>query len=85
MNEKQQQELINEMLFTCENKENDFPIINLSGEIVFPILSPAGIVRGYKEGPQNYKGLALEVNERGNVTVWKCFKNGTRKEIASRV
>lgn len=35
--------------------------------------------------PENYRGLVLEVNDHGNVTLYMQFKNGNRREIASRV
>lgn len=68
MSNKQQNELLEQMLCEAESKENDFPIISDCGEL-----------------PKRYRGLALEINERGNVTVWNCFKNGSVREIASRV
>lgn len=84
MTDKQKQQLIDDMLSCCERKENDFPIINQSGNVAHPIIHN-GIVRGYRELHCSYKGLAIEVNDHGNVTVWKCFKNGNRREVASRV
>lgn len=35
--------------------------------------------------PEGYKGEVLEVNDHGNVTLYRCFKNGNLREIASRV
>lgn len=35
--------------------------------------------------PPKYKGLAMEINERGNIAVYTVFKNGNCREIASRV
>lgn len=43
------------------------------------------VVNDLSKLPPKYRGMALQINERGNVTVWKCFKNGTNREIASRV
>jgi hypothetical protein len=35
--------------------------------------------------PAGYRGEMVEINDHGNITVFKCFKNGNRREIASRV
>jgi hypothetical protein len=35
--------------------------------------------------PAGYRGEMIEINDHGNITVFKCFKNGNRREIASRV
>jgi hypothetical protein len=35
--------------------------------------------------PKGYRGLVVEVNDHGNVTLWMCYKNGKLKEIESRV
>lgn len=86
MTHNQQQQLITEMLYAVERKENDFAIVSpTSDKILLPILSNGGIVRGYEDAPKNWKGIALEVNDHGNVTVLNCFKNGKRNVIASRV
>ena len=79
-------EVLEEMLFAYENRENDFPVIS-DGEVLFPVFTKSGIVHNWetKEDLKGYRGLALEINDHGNVTVWNCFKNGNRKEIASRV
>ena len=43
------------------------------------------VVSDLSELPKHYRGVALEINDHGNVTAWNCFKNGTCREIASRV
>lgn len=87
LNSDQKQDLITEMLDQVSRKENEFPIIRPDGSIGMPLLSVTGIVltMGNRENLNGYKGYALEVNDHGNVTVWSCFKNGNRREIASRV
>jgi hypothetical protein len=35
--------------------------------------------------PRHYAGLRLEINDHGNVTLYRQFLNGSRHEIASRV
>ena len=35
--------------------------------------------------PKHYAGLRLEVNDHGNVTLYRQFRNGSLHEIASRV
>ena len=42
-------------------------------------------VNDLSEVPARYKGLVLYVNDHGNVTLYKAFKNGNVHEIASRV
>jgi hypothetical protein len=87
------QELIDEMLFAVSDRTNDFPIIDDKGRVLFPVLSKAGIRQRWEEptakvsekGLKGYSGLCLEINDHGNVTVWKCSKNGNRREVASRV
>lgn len=34
---------------------------------------------------KNYRGIAMVINDHGNITVWNCFKNGNTRAIASRV
>lgn len=81
------QQLIDDMLESVQNRENDFAVISEDGVLRLPILRPSGVHAGYDELPEgvNYRGIALEINDHGNVTVWKCFKNGNKREIASRV
>lgn len=100
------QELIDDLLFQLERRENDFPIIDKDGKVLFPVLSKSGIrtewiepvathyrfgrggmMESYTEpkGLKGYRGICVEINDHGNVTVWDCFKNGSRKELASRV
>lgn len=82
------QSLLTDMILQCENRENTFPIIDDKGKFNVPILSKAGIVQRYEQKPipdKGYRGLVLEINDHGNVTVWKYFKNGNVREIASRV
>jgi len=80
------QSVLSDMLQQVEQKENDFAIVSpTTGKILLPILSSGGIVRGYEDAPERFKGIALEINERGNVTLWNCFKNGNKREMASRV
>ena len=38
-----------------------------------------------REIPEGYRGLCLHVNDHGNVSLLKCFKNGNRRLIASCV
>ena len=94
MSQAQKQELINDMMFQLELREHDFPVIDEYGRVRFPIATDSGVVRCYREEvidtqealvEMGYKGLALEINDHGNVIVWNCFKNGNRREIASRV
>lgn len=35
--------------------------------------------------PDGYSGMFLHINERGNCTLYRQFKNGNRREIASCV
>ena len=35
--------------------------------------------------PKNYRGLFLQINDHGNITLYNCYKNGNVREIASRV
>jgi hypothetical protein len=86
MTTKQKNEMLQDAIFSHENRENEFPTINQHGKINFPICYN-GIVRSYeqKETLKGYKGICLEVNDHGNVTLWNCFKNGNRREIASQV
>lgn len=50
-----------------------------SRENDFPVVSDLSKL------PDRYRGMAMEVNDHGNITVWKCFLNGNVREIASRV
>lgn len=43
------------------------------------------VVADLSKLPPKYRGIAMEINDHGNITVWKCFKNGNNREIASRV
>jgi len=43
------------------------------------------VVSDLSELPKKYKGLAVEINDHGNVTVYNVFKNGNCREIASCV
>lgn len=43
------------------------------------------VVHDLSEVPNKFKGIAMEINDRGNITVWNVFKNGNCREIASRV
>lgn len=79
------QQLLEDMLFQYENREADFPIIADNGKLHIPNLSPNGIVQGWSETNRKYRGLVLEINDHGNVTVWMQFLNGNRREVASRV
>jgi len=42
-------------------------------------------VNDLSEVTKGYNGLVLHVNDHGNVTLYKAFKNGNFHEIASRV
>lgn len=85
MTYNQKQQLLDDMLSQYQNREADFAIIADNGKLHIPNLSPNGIVQGWSETNRKYRGLVLEVNDHGNVTVWKQFKNSNRREIASRV
>lgn len=107
MKDAEKFEMINDMLRQVRDRENDFPIIDEKGAILFPVCDQrTGIRTGWTErmgkvyrfakggertletfplGTRGYNGNILEVNERGNVTVYRCYKNGKRKEIASMV
>lgn len=80
-------DLINQMMDEVQRRENTFPIIDDHGAIKFPILTPSGLVRDWdtRDTLKGYRGLCLEQNDHGNVTVWKCFANGKRIEVTSRV
>ncbi len=43
------------------------------------------VINYLSELPTHFRGIAVEINDHGNVTVWNCFKNGSIREIASRV
>lgn len=86
------QQLLEDMLRQVQDRENDFPVIFEDGQFGFPIYDhKTGIRYGYDKYPDSdslpvkYRGLVLEVNDHGNVTVWNQFKNGNRREVASRV
>lgn len=84
----QRQQLLQKMLDELDRRENTFPIIDKIDNFQIPILNKSGIVKGwekYDTPPKNFKGLVLEINDHGNVTVWRYFKNGNRREVASRV
>lgn len=88
MNPKQQIALINDMIIQAENRVNAFPIIDTKRIFKVPVLSASGIVMRYEAKPipaKGYRGLVLEINDHGNVTVWLYYKNGKRQEVASRV
>lgn len=89
MTDNQKQELLDGMLQQVADKENDFPVIDDNGKFKIPQLSSSGIRTGWwiygSEVWPKYRGLVLEVNDHGNVTVWNQFKNGNRREVASRV
>lgn len=42
-------------------------------------------VSDLSELPKNYVGLCLQINDHGNVTAYRVFKNGNCREIASMV
>ena len=88
LSSKLRQELIDDMLADVERGENEFPVINEKGKVQIPILS-GGVVKRYDEVDvaewKGYRGLALEINDHGNVTVYEVFKNGNFREVASRV
>lgn len=84
----QRRELLEDMLFRFDRNENTFPVFDEKGKIHIPILNQNDIVIStsiQNDLPRGFKGLVLEINDHGNVTVWKCFKNGNRREVASRV
>lgn len=85
MTDNQKQELIDDMLFTYQNREHDFAIIDDCGMFKIPIQNSKGIVVTHEPQVDGYRGIALEINDHGNVTVWSVFKNGNKREIASRV
>lgn len=68
MTKKQKAELLHDCIFEYERRENDFPVVSDSSEIM-----------------EGYRGIALHINDHGNVTLLKCFKNGNTREIASIV
>lgn len=87
------------MLEELSDNDYDFVVITDTGRVRIPIITynetmavfPAGEIHHFGiELPcdvdfRGYRGRALEINDHGNVTVWDCFKNGNRREIASRV
>lgn len=90
MTTTQKQNLVNDLLADMHRHEHDFPVISDAGGADFWLSKKAGETVKvnadalYRE-MKGYKGLALEINDHGNVTVFRCFKNGNRREIASRV
>lgn len=74
------------MLDQVQRQENDFPVIDNEGKwlFLFPVLVN-GVRKSWQGSNRPYRGLVLEVNDHGNVTVWRQFKNGNRREVASRV
>lgn len=86
MTQKHRQELLDQYLFAMECKEIDIPVIDEKGRFLRPILNKAGIVQEWEvDDTPIYHGLVLEINDHGNVTLMKQFKNGKTREIASRV
>lgn len=86
--ENKHQQLLTDMLDEYSRGENSFPLIDAAGNTHYPVINKSGIVRSWdvKPGsPKGYRGLVLEINDHGNVTVWRAYKNGVLKEIASRV
>jgi len=85
----------NEFPIIDEKGNVKFPILNKSGirtdweEPMATIyrFGRGGILRQFQQpkGLKGYRGICLEVNDHGNVTVWFCYKNGKRRELASRV
>ncbi len=45
----------------------------------FPVISDLN------ELPDKFKGICMEINDHGNIEIWRVFKNGKLREIASRV
>ena len=87
MTTKQKNEMLQDAMFQLELRENEFAVIDEKGNFKIPRLIH-GRCYGcdvYKERPKHYKGLVLEVNDHGNITLWNCFKNGNMREIASQV
>lgn len=93
MSTAQSQELINDLLYQAELGENDFPVITDWRGGAYNVSFPEKLGKGstimdadrLEKAMRGYRGLALEVNDHGNITVFKCFKNGNRRAIASRV
>jgi len=83
------QQLLEDMLFQVENRDNEFPVIDEDGNFKFPVLTKSGIREAWSVdenyGKAKYRGHVLEINDHGNVTVWMQFLNGNRREVASRV
>jgi len=77
------------MLFQVQQRENEFPVIDEYGNFKMPVLTKSGIREAWDiredHGKGFYSGHVLEVNDHGNVTVWRQFLNGNRREVASRV
>ena len=67
------QKQLNEALFHAEQ-----------GEFVGIVISDERNNK-LREIPEGYRGLCLHINDHGNVTFYKCFKNGNRRIIADRV
>ena len=88
MRTNRKNELLNDMLMQYECRENTFPVIDDKGNFMVPVLSKHGIVLRYdkKQVPdKGFRGLVLEINDHGNISVNMFYKNGKTKEIASRV
>lgn len=77
------------MLQDVSDMVNEFPVIDEKGNFNIPILSEVGIRKGWEtydsDNYPKYRGVVLEVNDHGNVTLWNRFKNGHMREIASIV
>lgn len=43
------------------------------------------VVSDLSDVPAGYAGEVLHINDHGNVTLYRAFKNGSLHEIASRV
>lgn len=92
MNDTQKQEMITDMLNQVRDRENDFPAISDSRGALYFLSFPGHAQHnscmnsdGIEEALKGYKGIVLSINDHGNVTVSKRFKNGNSREIASRV
>jgi hypothetical protein len=72
-----------------------FPVLNAAGirtdweepMSTYYRFATGGILKAYKQpkGLKGYRGICVEINDHGNVSVLMCYKNGKTKEIASRV
>lgn len=43
------------------------------------------VVSDTSDIPRGYRGEVLHINDHGNVTLYRAFRNGNLREIASRV